>query len=342
MVPITLITGALGVGKTSAMLELARARPPTERWVVLVNELGEVGIDGALLDDASGLEVAELPGGCLCCAARGPLLAQLRRVLRTLRPDRILVEPSGVADPGRVMDDLATLDALLEPRATITLVDPRAVAEPELRRGPWLAQVDAAEVLVGNKVDLCTADEVAGFLAWAAERFPPPAVVSTTVGGELEPAWLDLPGRWTPPHGRRHVHGALARIQPVWHDSTRLLPAELAGEVFRRAWSGPHHETCGWRIPADLRFERRSLEAFFHAVAARACPWLPGGALRAKGVVHTTDGWRSLQADLDGVRSRPSAWRADSRVELIGPGQADNDWAAVDEALWACRDGATA
>ena len=67
-VPLTVVTGFLGVGKTTTLLQLARQRPPDERWVILVNEFGEVGIDGAILSEDSSLSVRELAGGCLCCA----------------------------------------------------------------------------------------------------------------------------------------------------------------------------------------------------------------------------------------------------------------------------------
>ena len=336
MVPLTMVTGTLGVGKTTALLELASARPKAERWVVLVNELGEVGIDGALLEDAGGLEVAELPGGCLCCAARGPLLQQVATVVSRLRPDRILVEPSGVADPGRVLDDLAALSETVELRAIIALVDPRAVSDEARRSGAWKAQVDAADVLVANKIDLVDGSVVRAFLEWGAQRFPAPAVVATTVGGELDPAWLDLPAQWTGVQAGGHVHGAGARLEPSWEDATGLLPRNLAEGLFRRAWSGPHHETCGWRFIPRLRFERARLDAWFRTVADRDCPWLRGGALRVKGVLHTEHGWASVQADLDGVRWKESSWRADSRVEIIGPAHPANRWTAIDARLIQC------
>ena len=338
-VPTTVITGALGVGKTSAIRELALERPADQRWVVLVNELGEVGIDGALLDTGdTGLEVAELPGGCLCCTARGPMIGQLRAVLERLSPDRLFVEPSGVADPGRVLDDLRSLALdgrlALDLRATIALLDPRAVVDPALRSGPWMAQVESADVLVANKVDLCSGDQVRAFLEWASGRFPAPQVVATTVGGEISTEWLELPGQWRASH-HHTSHGELARIEPAWHDATGLLPSELGADLFRRAWSGPHHETCGWRLSPDHRFSMSDIRSVLERCADRDCPWLPGGALRAKAVVHTPAGWVALQADLDGIRQRPTAWRTDNRIELIGPrpGAGGNDWVSIDAEL---------
>ena len=68
-VPTTLFTGFLGVGKTTAILSAFEHRPTEGRWAVLVNEFGEIGIDGAILSDRDGLAVAEVPGGCICCSA---------------------------------------------------------------------------------------------------------------------------------------------------------------------------------------------------------------------------------------------------------------------------------
>jgi len=69
----TLITGFLGVGKTTAIRHLLANKPAGQRWAVLVNEFGEIGIDGAVLSDESGVTVREIAGGCICCS-QGPTL----------------------------------------------------------------------------------------------------------------------------------------------------------------------------------------------------------------------------------------------------------------------------
>lgn len=73
-VPTNIITGFLGVGKTSAILHLMENKPENESWAVLVNEFGEIGIDGSLVSGSKGLDkpqifIREVPGGCMCCAA---------------------------------------------------------------------------------------------------------------------------------------------------------------------------------------------------------------------------------------------------------------------------------
>jgi len=326
------------VGKTTALLGLAAHQPPGARWVVLVNEFGEVGIDGAVLGDAGGLSVTELPGGCLCCAGQAPMEITLRRVLADLAPDRLLIEPSGVADTGAVLDTLLGAFAdRIDLRAVITLVDPRALEVPRGRhRAAWTAQVEAADVLVGNRIDACTPAQVRAFLRWGADQWPPKRAVVTTVGAELDPAWLDWPAQTASPGARpgstahaHHDHAVGALEQPVWLDQTGLLPADLGARVFRRAWAGPDFATCGWRLPAAVVCRLAPLRSLLDQLVA-------DGALRVKGVFHTTAGWRVLQADRDGVRSSATAWRRDSRLEVIAPPDPPMDWVAIDHALMGC------
>ena len=93
-IPVNLITGFLGVGKTTAVRHLLAQRPAAETWGVLVNEFGEIGVDGSLLA-GQGAPVQEVAGGCLCCVAAPAFTTGLNRLIREHRPDRILIEPSG-------------------------------------------------------------------------------------------------------------------------------------------------------------------------------------------------------------------------------------------------------
>ncbi len=80
-VPTNIITGFLGTGKTTSILNLLKQKPSNETWAVLVNEFGEIGIDGAILSD-SGALIKEVPGGCMCCTAGVPMSVGINALLR--------------------------------------------------------------------------------------------------------------------------------------------------------------------------------------------------------------------------------------------------------------------
>lgn len=304
-VPVSVITGPLGVGKTTAILDLLRQRGDG-RWAVLVNEFGRVGIDGAVLAEG-GVEVRELPGGCVCCAQGPQLQVALVRILRELRPARLLIEPSGLALPGAILDLLRRpgIAEAVAVRATITLVDAARFAA-----GAWRdydadhAQVDAADVLVGNRADRATAAELDAFRAAAAELWPPKAVVATTSYGALDPAWLDL-------------------------DPTPRAPSL---QILRHADHAASER--GWVWPVEAVFDRGRALALVQSLLLADGP-LGVAAARVKGLLRTERGWLRL----DGVDERVEVWpfqrRTDSRLEVIAPPAAD--WAAVEAAVEAAR-----
>lgn len=158
-IPVTLITGFLGAGKTTLVNELLRT-PGPRRLGVLVNELGDVGIDGELMgEEADG--VVELTSGCLCCSVRGELSDSLTSMARIEPPpDGIVVETTGLADPGPVIDTVAWLPDLLRLDALVTVADARTclrlLDDPEL--GEARRQVELASTIVISKSDLVDSD----------------------------------------------------------------------------------------------------------------------------------------------------------------------------------------
>ena len=109
-VPTNILTGFLGVGKTTTILNLLKNKPEKENWAVLVNEFGEIGIDGALMTDQGAL-IKEVPGGCMCCTAGVPMSVGITALLRQ-KPDRLLIEPTET-------ESKETLDLFVEAMAEI-------------------------------------------------------------------------------------------------------------------------------------------------------------------------------------------------------------------------------
>ena len=176
---VHLISGFLGTGKTTALKSLMEQKDPNEKWVIIVNEFGEIGIDGAVLSD-NGIPVAEIAGGCLCCTAGPQMGVTVQKMLRDAKPDRLMIEASGLAHAASVIDELKAkpLDSLLEIGAVFTVVDPRQFINPDYaQQALYKDQIGICDVLVASKTDLCTPEQLVEFHDKAAKLFPPKAKV---------------------------------------------------------------------------------------------------------------------------------------------------------------------
>lgn len=323
-VPTNLITGFLGVGKSTAIRHLLAQSPTDERWAVLVNEFGEVAIDNAALaggrDDAT---IRELPGGCMCCTLGAPLKVTLTRLLREARPDRLLIEPTGLGHPARVLDSLrgGDLGAAVEVRATVCLIDPRQLSDERItNREVFQDQVELAEVLVANKTDLCADEALQHFRQWSAGLFPPKARIEEVDNGRIDPAMLDIaaePER-TPlfPHAHEHAHA---------HEHVDEPAAPQPGVPVRRENTSADADACGWIFHPDDRFDERALLALLRELPVD----------RLKGVFRCGR-WLHVDRVGDDMTTRTSAWRADSRVECIAGHGAAPAWPALERRLRAC------
>ncbi len=98
-IPVHVVTGFLGSGKSSLIRHLVAHKPADERWAIVINEFGQVGIDQTLFESRDDVVVKGLPGGCLCCQLAFVLQAALVNLIRRERPDRLIIEPSGWGIP---------------------------------------------------------------------------------------------------------------------------------------------------------------------------------------------------------------------------------------------------
>ena len=92
---VDIVSGFLGAGKTTFISKLLQEAVAGEKVVLIENEFGEIGIDGGFLKD-SGIEIREMNSGCICCSLVGDFAVALEKVISEFKPDRILIEPSGV------------------------------------------------------------------------------------------------------------------------------------------------------------------------------------------------------------------------------------------------------
>jgi len=161
-IPVTVVTGFLGAGKTSLVNRMVAARSGAERIGIVVNEAGEIGLDGALLGDVSD-DVVEIADGCVCCTNQGELLEAITRLHRAAGDlDRIIVETSGLADPGPVVDALASISHVLRLDTVIAVVDALHALEQldRIKSPEALRQVQLATHVIISKTDVAGDDAV--------------------------------------------------------------------------------------------------------------------------------------------------------------------------------------
>jgi len=223
----------------------------------------------------------EVPGGCMCCVAGLPMQVGLNWLIRREKPDRLLIEPTGLGHPSRVLETLQgdTYQGVLAIASSLCLVDPRRLSEEKvLNNVHFRDQAAVADVLVANKCDLCDSGDLDRFRAWARDFDPPKARIEETDHGRLKLEWLASPHHDRPAtdpraHDHHHGHGEGARAPSLDAEPWQCVSNE-----------GDDHYSCGWRISPERCFSYQGLEDFCHG----------GHWLRLKGVVRTDRGWMAM------------------------------------------------
>jgi len=246
-IPLTVVGGFLGAGKTTLLNHLL-AQNSGLRFAVVVNDFGDLSVDGDLLTNHGG-ETIELANGCICCTMGDDLFLTLMKLVRQDNPpEHILVEASGVADP-RPITNIAVLHNDLTPDAVIVLADAELIeerADDQYVGDTVLQQLAAADLIILNKCDLLDKYDQNEVTQWLVERAPEAAIIQAYRAQVPVQLLLGL-GRDTSTEMLDHHHS---------HEDVFSSVSFLLGEALDEV-------------------------KFLEAIAT-----LPKSVLRAKGVVH--------------------------------------------------------
>lgn len=305
-IPTNVITGFLGVGKTTAIQHLLNIKPADERWAVLINEFGKVGIDSQLLQtndhSAGDVTIREVPGGCMCCAAGLPMKVALNQLIGKAKPDRLLIEPSGLGHPEEVIAVLSGefYHSIIDLRATLTLVDARHMADTKYREHEtFQQQLQIADLIVANKADRYGQSEIAALTAYLNELHLHELPIKVTQDAKINPEWLKPKAKF---------NQAVWQQQPAVFnvDSEEQFIPDCGYLAATQKLSGWY--SYGWRFKSTFCFDYQPLITWLEQFKQ----------IRLKAVFRTGEGFVAInQADDNLMIKGLPGQAAESRIEFI-------------------------
>ncbi|WP_295447868.1 DUF3623 family protein, partial [uncultured Thiodictyon sp.] len=315
---VDIAAGFLGAGKTTFLRRLLGAADPAVRTVALVNDFSELGIDASLLR-GRGAEVVELPNGCICCSLKSDLSSQLKNIMALWSPQRVLIEPSGVADIASLLRVLyqPNLRTLVKQLRVYTVIDASAFLRDFARLPEYFeTQARLSPAFIVNKVDLVSAAELQTVQDTLRALNPAAPIVSAT-HGDLPRDVLDglfsrpaaqsaQPGEAPHQDEHHHEHGHEhgddlghahdpVQLHEPWHDHDHEGPDPAHD-----------HEIALGLTSWSMRLERPCDMQRLRDVLERAANGAYGEVDRLKGIARTGDGW--IHFDVAGGRAAIAAF----------------------------------
>ncbi|TWI57699.1 G3E family GTPase [Pseudomonas duriflava] len=296
-IPTHLIAGSLGAGKTSLIRHLMTQRPEHEKWAVLINEFGQIGLDAALLHTTrEGVVLSEIAGGCLCCVNNAPFHVALGRLLRKAKPQRLFIEPSGLGHPAALRKQLT-----------------QAPWQSVLSLQPLILVVDASSLVMGKRLPPVQADIMpkAGLLVMNKSE-----ALDNEAKAQLTSRFSGMPLFWTAqgrvpldclPKGR-YTRQESHAIKATISDEVSLPVVLQPSHPLRQSHEAEGYFAWGWQFHRDWHFNVYAIQEWLNN--------LPD-LIRVKAILRTGEGWMSYNQAVEKSEWRASEWRRDSRLELI-------------------------
>ena len=362
-IPCTLVTGFLGAGKTTVINQLLASKPIDERWALLINEFGRIGIDGSLLAssqdeaiDKNSIAIREVSGGCICCTSQLPLQIAISRLLSEHHPQRLIIEPTGLAHPRELIHQLSAphWQTALQMQAVITVLSGVQWQQDKYRtHDGFQAHVKDADVLVINRYTHLSDSDKQALQTWVTKLNAQVHVIWASTAqaapdnNSLSPTDITALNNQlaTPSHiiaQQRTINiNYPQKLSVSLRPSNTELSATSHVNSSQDKDNNPlspdielpyrYHEKqqdmllAGWRLPAHYVLHANELQEWLLKLPS----WQ-----RIKGVVHTSDGWLQVNFTPDSLTTSTIASQLDSRLEIILQSEDESDQMGISAIDW--------
>jgi len=305
---LVLLSGFLGAGKTTLLKRIVSWEQDLSETVILVNEFGDVGIDGALLKD-SGSDVIELTSGCICCTLSADLHQSLTDIWQRFHPRRILLESSGVADPTSILNllDVSDLAEIVQLDKVITVMDADFWEAREMWGQLFYHQLETAHLILLNKIDVIGKEKIPQYLKELHELIPEARVVPT-IQCNIDPATL-----WAN-DGRRNIGlKPIESYRPLqWVDQ---VPREDSGSAPAAAIDQATHPSEAGSADHFVSFVFRESGALDEKSFKQLMERLPWEVFRIKGPVRFNE--RTVMINYVGGKLEILPWDGMGSTQLV-------------------------
>ena len=301
---VFLITGFLGSGKTTLLKRILSWQTNLAGTVVLVNEFGKVGIDGALLKNA-GSDVIELTSGCICCTIKSELEDTLKSIWERFHPKRILLEATGVAQPNAVVEIVENeiLKNLMGVEKVVTVLDIRYWLNRENFGQFFMKQVEEADLILLNKMDTAEKSMVHQSLSQLQKAVPGCQAIPTAY------CKVDPEALWSADHGETKDCGI------------GILDFYQSDTVHNRRHNHSHTDGCAGTSDEDtgyISFDFSTNRLMDESALNRFLATVPWQVFRIKGPVQFHDRTVLLNFVAGKWDFDPWTGKSETRLVLIG------------------------
>ena len=286
-IPVTIVSGFLGSGKTTAIIKLLGDKANDEQWAVIINEFGKISIDSQTLNWAttSSGSVFDISGGCICCSAKGYFRENLEQIVRSGNYSRIIIEPSGLGGIDMV-SEIVGINPDLQLMPVICVVDILGIGNPRLQMNPiYRMQIAKADIIAISKCDLLPNIDFQARLIDQFKSTFPDKQDCLTLSVDLLQVLTDMDFRVKKEQDK---YGMLFGTMQDLTDS--------------------NYQQENYKFGADKIFDAERLTHFFNNHPS---------IIRAKGFVQTKTGWQLFNFTLSGASFEPCPSKNQNELIVI-------------------------